>query len=154
VYANATPDDELIISNSNASYWNPMGYVVVYASAPFGGIPGTATNYRYPIHYWDTSGLHQRICVTTSHVGTMCGQVLRTGYSCVGQDSSGHLIVTTSTGYGTFAVPMPNGDSGSPLYAANTAYGMVINAFDDGGYCYVGISRIQTQLHVGVLAAP
>lgn len=118
-------------------------WVTVLASPDNGGVPGTSANERYKILRDGTSTEGMRVCFTGKRSGTSCGRVLRLGVP----SSTGVLNLTEANYCHT------NGDSGGPVYAGNTAYG--IHQGNGGTACtalYQGIRGAENVLNVDVLS--
>ena len=143
LWIDQTKDDEAIISSTNSAYWQPQHIVVVYASPAQNGTTGTVLNARYPINRTGGSVINQRICSTATYTLTECGKV-------IGLDKAFKADNFETTGLGLVNYTTINGDSGAPMYAANTAYGISVASDPAVGSYYVGITYAVSRLNVYV----
>jgi len=138
------PSDAAIAHVANEKALLPQPWVYVRASA------GTTRNEQYPIARDGFSVLGMRICKTGKTTGTTCGEVadlaLTFTYNTVG---------VTVRNMGSYTACASGGDSGGPVYARHTAYG--IHSGHDGARVddclsfYQGIRAAENLLNVDVL---
>lgn len=142
--------DAGIIQVTNPAGWSARAWVFVGASAANGGAAGTALDPAYTIGA-DGSGLRAgtRICKTGAVGGTQCGKVVATGLTVTFPDPAFPLTRTIDVGQlgqASFCVQL--GDSGGPVFADHTAYGLVSGT---GGGCvsyYQGIQGAENLMRV------
>ncbi len=130
--------DAAIVRVDNPSGWRSRAWVQVSSSAY------TTANGEYPIRAVGDSTIGMRICVTgswfgVSHCGVVDGLDVTVDY--------GDVIVTglvSSTLCATF------GDSGAPIYARNTAYGLLSGGASDCQTFYQPIRKAEDVMRVNV----
>jgi hypothetical protein len=123
--------------------WTPTNIVAVLPSA------STTLNYAYPITNDVDAGQGARVCVTGSvQFLTACGVVVNTAY---GYQPPGEVLqnYVQANWCGT-----GQGDSGGPVYAVNTAYGVYtgfLGAQTDCNQLYSRISGAEYKMNVNVV---
>lgn len=119
VYGNLG-DAAIIAVNNPAPYpqgWGPRAWVLVHSSAD------TAHNESYPIRAYDSPVLNSRVCKTGYAGGTDCGTYYQQDVTATYTNDDGTKTTMVALQRANFCV-YP-GDSGGPVYANNTAYGLV-----------------------------
>lgn len=144
--------DEAILNINNPSGWGlPQGWVYVQSG------PNTTLNERYPITSAHYSTQGARVCFTGASSGTSCGTVAALGVThCESPNGLPPYTCVTNLGEATFSAQP--GDSGSPVYASNQAFGLVIsNGYDvyHGGEVafYQGIIGAENAMNVNIVLA-
>ncbi len=131
--------DEAIIQVANPAGWQARAWVNVTAS------PYTAADSQYSIGADGGSVVGMRICTTGAFYGRSdCGNVQKLGVTVTypgGQTVSG-------LGEGNFCGV--GGDSGAPMYANHTAYGLQVGGFALCGSYFQGIRGAENALGVDV----
>lgn len=103
-----------IIRVSNPSGWRSRAWVLVTSG------PDTTANANYPIRADGNSSVGQRVCVTGAQFGrTDCGTVTAVNVTA----DFGDAVISGLVEASICAIP---GDSGGPVFAHNTAYGLLI----------------------------
>jgi hypothetical protein len=148
------PDGDMaIVEVTNTTFWGPQNWVLVTDGNGHGGVNGTSWNARYDITSTDWSVVGQRICITGSHLGASnCGVVTQLDVTYVAP-LNGTNFVINHAGRGDYCAV--EGDSGAPLYANNTAFGL--QSASAGSECdslYQGIRQAEDSMNVYVLTAP
>lgn len=117
----------------NTAGWNARAWVFVTGGAG----SGTTRDESYPIRVDGTSRVGMRICTTGGFYGrSSCGTVTELG---VGPEGFGR---------GNFCGRA--GDSGAPMYANNTAYGLQQGGYSECDGLYQGIRGAENLLNVNV----
>jgi hypothetical protein len=130
--------DMAILTINNPSGWSPAARVFVTAS------PDTTRNENYAIRADSGSTVGMRICTTGGFYGRSdCGTVTQLGVTV----TYGGVTVR-GLGRGTFCGT--GGDSGAPMYASNTAYGLQVAGFSECDSLYQGIRAAEDALNVNV----
>jgi hypothetical protein len=111
---------------------NPAGWVAghdgwVYVTAG----PDTTRDMTYDIAAEKLSVIGQRICMSGAVSGTTCGTVLALGQTeTFAYPDIFHSVTVKNLGEANFCTQ--KGDSGGPVFASHTAYGLVsLNAIED-----------------------
>lgn len=141
-YTFGTGGDMAIIRISNVSGWDPENWVHVTASSD------TTVNETYTITSEGSSTVGMRICITGSAYGhSDCGTVTDVGVTVT---YSAEGVTVKNLGRANYcSIP---GDSGAPLYASHTAYG--IHSGGVTGTCdafYQGIKGAEKLMNVNVI---
>jgi hypothetical protein len=130
--------DMAILTVNNPSGWNPQPWVFVTASAD------TTRNESYSINADSGSTVGMRICTTGGFLGhSDCGTVTQLGVTATYEGVTVHDL-----GRGTFCGTA--GDSGAPMYASHTAYGLQVAGFSACDSLYQGIRAAENALNVNV----
>jgi hypothetical protein len=117
------PGDAAIIEITNHAVWKPQARLYVTAAPASGGVDGMVRNELYPIM---RDGLNQeglRVCKRGYAGGTSCGRVQALGITVNYRNADGST--TTVGGLAQANYCTTPGDSGGPVFAGNTAYGIV-----------------------------
>lgn len=126
-YKKAAKGDSGLVTIDSPSTWNPKPWVLVKKSA------NTTENESYPIKKAGTALVGTRVCKTGTTTKTTCGKV--TGYNVFFRGQGGYVQTTTCSDYG---------DSGAPVFAGNTAYGVHVGS---AGGCSAFFDPIARVLH-------
>jgi len=109
---------------ANGSYWDISPWPTIVASFP--------ENQELPISYEGFSYVGQYVCHSGDHSGTSCGNVQALDVTVqAGEDTIYH-----ETKFGEDCGI--NGDSGGPVFAGNTAFGLYNAGDSTGNECPVG----------------
>jgi hypothetical protein len=145
--------DYAILRVNNPSGWQQgRGWVFVRESGANGGVGGTARDEQYPIRRASNLGSNwegTRVCKSgRSSTATSCGKVthINQGYT----DSDGWSY----TGLAKTNYCSRGGDSGGPVYASNTAYGIHQASPSLCAGVYQGIVAAQNGMNVDIMLAP
>lgn len=144
-YRNDSSGDHAIVSIDNTTTWQPKSWVTVHPNAS----SGTTLNDSYPITYDGAAYGGQRICASGGRSSfTKCGTTPSTPeWSINGQPM---LVVHSMCGFAA-------GDSGGPVYASGTAYGVLAGVggvYVEGDECALFATPIrysETNLNVDVV---
>jgi hypothetical protein len=129
--------DAGIIRIVDNGYWQARSWVWVTAS------PDTSSNHDYRIRSDAGSVVGMRVCTTGAFYGQSdCGTVTQVGMSFLG---AGNHVRGNFCGTG--------GDSGAPMYAGNTAYGLQTGGFTQCDSVYMAIQHAENYLNVDVTHA-
>ena len=111
--------DAGIIEITNYTGWKPRAWVYVTKSLAV-GIPGTVRNESYPIRRDGVSRVGLRVCKRGySRHATSCGRVTELNASVYYTD---HRVTVGGLAVADYCAL--DGDSGGPVFAGNTAYGI------------------------------
>lgn len=133
--------DMAILTINNPSGWSPAARVFVTSG------PDTARNELYAISADGGSTVGMRICTTGAFYGRSdCGTVTQLGVTATYDG-----VTVNGLGRGTFCGT--GGDSGSPMYASNTAYGLQVAGYSECDSLYQGINAAEDALNVNVAHA-
>jgi len=137
--------DAGIIRVTNEPGWSARAWVYVLSSTGNDGVAGTVYDNEYPILADGTSSLNMRICKSgVSSDRTSCGRVKELGVTVT--YSTGETINNLArTSYCSLG-----GDSGVPVYANNTAYGIHVAGSDGCVAYYQGIRGAENLMNVDV----
>lgn len=119
VYGNLG-DASIITVNNPAPYpqgWGPRAWVLVHSSAD------TAYDESYAVGAYDSPMLNSRVCKTGYAGGTDCGTYYQQDVTATYTNKDGTKTTMVALQRANFCV-YP-GDSGGPVYANHTAYGLV-----------------------------
>jgi len=131
--------DAGILRVRNPAGWNARAWVFVTAG------PDTSRNEAYPILREGTSVVGMRICTTGAFYGRSdCGTVTHLNASI----DYGNGVVVRGLGRGNFCGR--GGDSGAPMYAGNTAYGIQVAGYRECDSLYQGIRGAEDLMNVDV----
>lgn len=138
------------INDAGTSGWNIRAWVAVTNSPANGGVTGTNQDWEYPIKATGGTLDNMRVCTTGAYrTATSCGQVLQRDvpftYSSGATGTTvrvEHLARTNFCGQG--------GDSGAPVYAGNTAYGLQVAGATECDSYYQGITGAENAMNVKV----
>jgi hypothetical protein len=137
-YRFSSGGDMAILRIANPSGWNPQAWVYVTAG------PDTTLDTSYHITSDSGSTVGQRICTSGAFFGrTDCGTVTRLGVTA----TYGGVTVT---GLGEASFCGIAGDSGAPVYASHTAYGLQTAGFSECDSLYQGIRASEDAMNVNV----
>jgi len=138
--------DMAIIRVVNETGWRPRAWVVVYASSD------TTADSSYSITRDDYSTEGQRICKTGAGTRTDCGTVTRLGvtFTYTVTSVTGAVRTETVQGLGQASYCRGGGDSGGPVYANHTAYGIHVAGSSSCVAYYQGIKEAETDMNVNV----
>jgi hypothetical protein len=138
--------DMAILRVNNPSGWQQgRGWVFVRPSANNKGVQGTVRDETYPIRRTGFTGQPLsgfRVC-KSGRISTSCGEVVAVSvrYSANGYEYRWMAAATYARS---------GGDSGAPIYAGGTAYGL--HSGVSGGFgIYQGINAAQNVLNVNIL---
>jgi hypothetical protein len=109
-------------------------------------VEGTVNDPDYPIVRDSTSVQFSRICKSGVRGGTSCGRVLGLGATDTYEG-------VTVRGLGWASYCREGGDSGGPIYANHTAYGIHVSGDDDCSAYYQGIRGAENLLSMNVIFA-
>src|SRR6185295_2721905 len=114
--------------------------------------PDTTRNETYPIRATGWSVIGQRICITGAFFGeSNCGVVTDLGVTVTETDGAGHNVTVNSMGRASYcSIP---GDSGAPLYASNTAFGINTAALTECDTFFQGIRQAEANMNVTLMLA-
>lgn len=139
--------DRAIVRVSDVPFWGTRGFVFVRTG------PHTTPNTLYPIRADGFSTVNLWVCMSGgTTVPTECGSVVElnnTGTPCI----SGGTLCATITGRAKANYCRQSGDSGAPVFALNTAYGLHSSGSGCTAY-YIGIRGSETALNVDVVFEP
>lgn len=125
--------DAGIIRVMDETYWKARSWVNVVA----GG--GLSTNPEYPIYGDANSIVGMQVCIAGSFYGySTCGYVTEVNFN------------TNFTRSVLCAIP---GDSGSPIFAANVAYGLLSGGREDCVTTYMNVRAAENLMNVDVTHA-
>ena len=146
-----TRGDAAITRVNNPAGWSARAWVYVGPSAANGGVAGTAVDPEYRIAA-DGSGLRAgtRICKTGATAGTQCGKVVDTGVTVYYKDPLGSTRIFEVGGLGEASFTVQLGDSGGPVFANHTAYGVVSGTGGTGVSFYQGIQGAENLMGVNL----
>ncbi len=137
-YRFSSGGDMAILRISNPSGWNPQAWVYVTSG------PDTTLDTDYHITSDSGSTVGQRICTSGAFFGRSdCGTVTRLGVTA----TYGGVTVT---GLGEASFCGTGGDSGAPVYASHTAYGLQTAGFSECDSLYQGIHAAEDAMNVDV----
>jgi hypothetical protein len=117
------PGDAALIEITNLTTWKPQARLYVTDAPASGGVDGMVRNELYPIM---RDGLNQeglRVCKRGYAGGTRCGRVQALGVTVNYHNADGSITIVGGLAEANYCT-MP-GDSGGPVFAGNTAYGLV-----------------------------
>lgn len=131
--------DAAIIQVADPAFWVARAWVQVT------GVAGETTrDDQYTIGADGGTMVNMRICATGAFTGsTQCGNVLRLGQTRT-------YLGRTVTGLGESSICAVGGDSGAPVYASNTAYGLIVARDSLCDSFYQGIRGAENALNVNV----
>ncbi|MDH5327095.1 MAG: S1 family peptidase [Gammaproteobacteria bacterium] len=136
--------DMAILRINNVPGWNPENWVHVTAG------PDTTVNEEYEINSEGSSFIGMRICTTGAVYGNSnCGEVTKLGVT-VNYVTEG--VIVKNLGQANYCAV--KGDSGGPLYASHTAYGLISGGILGVSPCvsfYQGILGAESKMNVNVL---
>ncbi|MDG4770091.1 S1 family peptidase [Solwaraspora sp. WMMD792] len=141
--------DAAIIRVVNETGWQSRGLVYVLASAANGGAAGTTYYPDYPISADGGSSMNMRVCKSGAVGGTSCGLVTDLGVTVTYTDEG---VTVRHLGEANYCTS--RGDSGGPIYAQRTAYGLVSGRSSGTSPCvsfYQGIRGAENLLNVNVV---
>jgi hypothetical protein len=122
--------------------WNARAWVFVTSG------PDTNRQENYPIRSDSTSVIGMRICTTGASYGRSdCGRVTQLGVTAT-------YSLRTVSGLGRASFCGVSGDSGSPMYAFNVAYGLQVSGFSECDSLYQGIRGAENLMNVNVSHSP
>ena len=130
-YVFDTRGDAGAIQITNHTGWKPQARIFVSASGDSPGVPGTVRNELYPIRRDGLSSVGLRICKRGYNDGTDCGRVTGLNASIEYRDKG-----VTVRGLATADYCSVSGDSGGPVFAGNTAYGIHSGYYANLGGCH------------------
>ncbi len=136
--------DASIIRVTNEAGWRARAWVVVVDSPANGGEEGTTYNPQYPILRDGTSTDNMRVCHSGVGVGTSCGRVTELGVAHTYDEDNMTVRGMAKTSY-----CRGPGDSGGPVFAGGTAYGLHGAGSGCVGY-YQGIRGAENLMNVDV----
>lgn len=140
-----TNGDAGIIRVTNEAGWRARAWVYVLASTGNDGVSGTAYDAEYPIWGDGASSLNMRICKSgVSPDRTSCGRVKELGLTIT------YTSGVTVRGLARTSYCSLGGDSGGPVYAGNTAYGIHVAGADGCVAYYQGIRGAENLMNVNV----
>lgn len=140
-----TGGDAGIIRVTNEAGWRARAWVYVWPSTGNDGVGGTAYDAEYPITGDGASSLNMRICKSgVSPDRTSCGRVKELGVT-VTYTSGVTVRNLARTSYCSMG-----GDSGGPVYASNTAYGIHVAGSSGCVAYYQGIRGAENAMNVNV----
>jgi hypothetical protein len=138
-----TSGDAGILRVNNPAGWNARAWVLVTLGR------GTTPNEAYRIVRDGGSVVGMRICTTGAFWGRSdCGNVTQLGVTATYGDPFGQVRTVTGLGRGNFCGT--GGDSGSPMYASNTAFGLQVAGFLPCDSLYQGIRGAENLVNVNV----
>ena len=111
-----TRGDMGILTVDNPTGWQPRHAVYVTAS------PNTTQDTTYNISADSLSVMGQRICMSGAKTGTSCGTVIG-----LGETQAYGGVTVTYLGEANYC--SQDGDSGAPVFASHTAYGLEVAGF-------------------------
>jgi hypothetical protein len=118
--------------------WNARPWVFVTSG------PDTTRNEAYVIRSDSTSVVGMRICTTGAFYGRSdCGRVTQLGVT-----ATYDLRTVGGLGRGSFCGT--SGDSGAPMYAFGTAYGLQVSGYSECDSLYQGIRGAENLMNVNV----
>jgi len=130
--------DMAIIQVANPDGWRARTWVNVTASSY------TSANQQYPIKADGGSWVGMRICTTGGSYGKSdCGNVQKLGVTFTAEG-------ITVPNLGESNVCAVSGDSGAPMFASNTAYGLMSGGYSLCDTVYQGIHAAENALNVNV----
>jgi hypothetical protein len=135
--------DAAILRVTNEEGWRARAWVSVVDSVANGGVAGTEFNDQYPIRRDGASRIGMRVCHSGIAVRTSCGKVLALGVAHT--YNSGRTV----RGMAKTNYCRGRGDSGGPVYASGTAYGLHGAGSGCTGY-YQGIRAAENLMNVNV----
>ncbi len=134
--------DMAILLINNVPGWDPENWVHVTSG------PDTTADTEYEITKEGVSVIGMRICTTGGYYGRSdCGTVTQLGVTV---NYGGQTV--SDLGRSSFCV-IP-GDSGAPIYASHTAYGLVVARTTGSEECdtfYQGINRAEKLMNVNII---
>jgi hypothetical protein len=140
---NSGGDMEIIRVNKPAD-WHARAWVLVTAGQGHDGVPGTQYDEEYPITKTGGSVMNQRVCTAGAFWGqSNCGRV--TG---LGQTFTYAGVTVRNLGRASFCGTQ--GDSGAPVFNANTALGLQVAGPTACDSYYQGIVAAETAMRVRV----
>jgi len=145
-FVHGTPGDVGIVHIDTAPVPSVQNWVWVRASTS--GTTPTTSDETYPIHRVGRSSIGMRICMSGQTTGTTCGTVKRLGVTMTNSDG------ITRTNLGVADLCIAGGDSGGPLYAYHSGFGILAGRFTSDGECrttYTGLAGAENTLNVDVL---
>ena len=136
-----TRGDMAILNINNPVGWSPLPEVLVTASPT-----NTIDDISYSISGDSLSVIGQRICMSGAKTGTSCGTVTKLGVTRTYNDG----VTVTYLGEANYCAQ--KGDSGGPVFASNTAYGLESagNPFNACDNFYQGIRASENAMNVNV----
>ncbi len=144
-YVLGADGDAGIIRVTNEAGWNARAWVYVQASTGNDGVAGTGYDPDYPILADGASSLNMRVCKSgVSSDRTSCGRVKELGVTVT--YTSGQTI----RGLARTSYCSLGGDSGGPVYAGNTAYGIHVAGGTGCVAYYQGIRGAENLMNVNV----
>jgi streptogrisin C len=138
------PGDAGIIEITNYTGWRPRAWLYVTASQGI-NVPGTVRNESYPIRRDNVSLRGLRVCKREYALGTSCGRVARLGATITYE--GGPTVRNLAVAF----FCSRRGDSGGPIFAGNTAYGILSGLVE--GDCtsyYQGIRGAENLMNFNV----
>ncbi|HTT97801.1 MAG TPA: hypothetical protein VMF58_07095 [Rhizomicrobium sp.] len=148
-YAGAPGRDAGVIFVNPAGFWGSPGPVprVVVKDSPL-----TTYDPNYKIKKDSGSTLGQWLCYTGGRTGTHCAEVSDLGSDFVTEENT----VLKNLGELDICESLP-GDSGSPIYKAKKAHGLLIGGIDSTFHCltaFQGVRGAQAGLNISILLSP
>lgn|GEM_PF-1873569 len=141
--------DAAIVEISSPDSWHPQNRILVTAGPGFDGVNGTNADSNYDITATGWSIIGQRICISGERFGSSnCGRVTDLDVSYTGTNGSFEVDVDNA-GEASFCAK--RGDSGAPIFASHTAFGINNAAADECDILYTGIRGAEARLNVTVL---
>jgi len=141
-----TGDTDAAAVDQNPNLWKSTNYVYATESdrlRPIRSIKSATAEY-----------VNEYLCKAGVTTGYTCGRILNTGVTVNMHDEQGNFVATL-TGQTFTSVCAEPGDSGSPVFYASTAYGLVSGGGVPCGNAnarmsYTPIQRVQSRLGVTV----
>jgi hypothetical protein len=136
--------DAAILRVTNPTGWRARAWVYVTNG------PSTTVDEQYAIAADGSSSVGQRMCLSGARSGnTTCGQVLELGVRALLCDEAGQNCVIVS-GLGRASFCSGPGDSGGPVFANHTAYGLLTGGSGACDSVYQGVRSAENLLNVNV----
>jgi hypothetical protein len=135
--------DAAVIRVDNEAGWRARAWVYVRQSPDRGGEQGTVYNAEYPILRDSTTVQFSRVCKSGRAGDTSCGEVLG-----LGAIDTYEGVTVRNLAWASYC--RQGGDSGGPVYANHTAYGIHVNGDDDCSAYYQGIRGAENLLSMNV----
>jgi len=137
--------DMAIIRVTNEAGWRARAWVYVRASTGRDGVAGTTRDESYPIWADGTSTDEMRICKSGIGQSTSCGRVKELGVTVHYDNENVTVGGLARTSYCSLG-----GDSGAPVFASRTAYGIHVAGADGCVAFYQGIREAENLMNVNV----
>jgi hypothetical protein len=138
--------DMAIIRITNEAGWRPRAWVRVTAS------PDTTQDFEYSITGDGHRSEGKRICKAGASGGTDCGMVTDLGVTKTGciESVTGAIRCETMSGLGRASYCSTGGDSGAPVFADHTAFGLHVGSAGTCDSVYQGINGAENLMRVNV----